>query len=45
MNILDLTSEELVKHIEKESKEVKDRDFENGDNAYHQKLQQLTWLK
>lgn len=37
MNILDLTSEELVKEIEKEFKEVKDSDFENGDNAYHQK--------
>lgn len=37
MSILNLTSEELVKHVENEFKEVKDSDFENGDNAYHQK--------
>mgnify|MGYP000875448384 FL=1 len=37
MSILNLTSEELVKYVEKEFKEVKDSDFENGDNAYHQK--------
>lgn len=37
MSILNLTSEELVEEIEKEFKEVKDSDFENGDNAYHQK--------
>lgn len=35
MNILDLTSKELVEYVEEQFKEVKDSDFENGDNAYH----------